>query len=91
MNDEQILRAIEMSCGHSTVEITCYCGRRHFNRDWEADDNEDDLEELLKRERKNPDQYIFHNDESIYILYFNYREFVLECPCKKATSIGLML
>ena len=78
--------------GHGSCEITCACGRTHFdtstNNGW--DWNEGELEGLIEKAAKEPDKYI-GDDGTVTSLLINGLEIVEGCSCNFAKKYELFL
>jgi hypothetical protein len=70
--------------GHA--ELTCECGRHHFDV-WNDYDSEFEVrrEELRKKEEIDPDKYIQH-EHSIGSVFINGTEIVMDCKCDLAQN-----
>jgi hypothetical protein len=57
----------------------CACGRYHVSFE-DEDEGEDEFAGFLAKQEKEPDKYIFHNDEGIGVLNLG-SIVVYGCPC----------
>ena len=80
-----------MSFGSIDVEC-CACGRVHFVDDESSDYNPGEYEQYKKKEKKNPEKYIPHDDD-MFISWANYGDiqFVFNCPCNYARYVENIL
>lgn len=78
--------------GHGSCEITCACGRTHFdtstNNGWSWEEGE--FEELVKKSKEEPDKYI-GEDGTVTSMMINGLEVVEGCPCDVAKKYELFL
>lgn len=70
-------------CSIGSPSILCeFCGRTHFAPTSDLDWDEGELDELLDREKKEPDKYLAdHSVSSILWGYLDGRQIVAGCPC----------
>ncbi|MFH0846272.1 MAG: hypothetical protein V1851_02655 [Patescibacteria group bacterium] len=61
----------------------CACGRVHFTTERGYDWNDGELEDLLKREEKDPDKFI-PSDHTVRTMNINGQEIVYGCCCNLA-------
>ena len=72
---------INTFCHSGSVIIQCKCGRIHVAEDELCLLEEEEIEELLEDEKKNPGMVIRSNCTSISWTWINGEQVVFECPC----------
>lgn len=77
--------------GTGHAELTCKCGRHHFDCYNEYDsDWETKLEKLLEKSKIEPDKFIKH-EHAIGSIYINGCEIVMDCECDIAQNYETFL
>jgi hypothetical protein len=82
MDINEILEEIfDHESGTGSIRAQCHCGRTHFVHQ-DADWDENEYEELVKKQTEEPDKYIQHYQyDSISCKEFNGSQWVMGCHC----------
>jgi hypothetical protein len=66
--------------------VSCeFCKRVHYSPSSDFDWEDGELEELNELNRKNPDKYIAHEEDSIRYGVIDGKQFVDGCPCNSVS------
>lgn len=72
---------IDSFCGSGSIIIECRCGRTHVACDEINYLEQEEIDELIKLEKSNPDKVIRWPFSSISWTWINGEQVVFDCPC----------
>ena len=69
-----------------SIATECSCGRTHFSYSEDNDWEENELEELLEKQKEYPDKYIGTEDDCVAVAMIQGNPVCYNCPCNIAAK-----